>query len=134
MSDSYIATTRSVRVEVRSFYLADQSRPDECHYFWAYRVRIENLGAETVQLLHRSWEITDGMGRTQRIRGAGVIGQQPILEPGEQFEYTSGTPLETPSGFMTGAYHMIAVASGEAFDITIPAFSLDSPFQNARLH
>ncbi len=134
MTDDYSATTRFVKVGVRSFYLNDRSRPDECHFFWAYRVRIENQGTETVQLLHRTWEITDGMGRTQRIRGDGVIGQQPILEPGEQFEYTSGTPLETPSGFMTGAYHMIAVASGEAFDIAIPAFSLDSPFQNASLH
>jgi ApaG protein len=134
MSDDYVATTRSIRVSVRSFYLTDQSRPDEGHFFWAYRVRIENGGVEAVQLLRRSWVITDGMGRVQRIHGAGVIGQTPVLEPGEQFEYTSGTPLETPSGIMNGVFHMVAPGSGETFDITIPAFSLDSPFQNARLH
>ena len=130
----YTATTRGIRVTVRSFYLADQSRPDEGAYVWAYQIRIENFSRETVQLLRRTWLITDARGRTQRVHGAGVVGQQPVMEPGEAFEYTSGTPLETPSGFMTGTYHMIATDSGEAFDVTIPPFSLDSPDADARVH
>ena len=134
MSDNYSATTRDIRVSVRSFFLADQSRPDEGKFMWAYRIRIENRGREAVQLLRRTWNITDAHGRTQTVKGAGVIGQQPVLEPGESFEYTSGTPLETPSGFMTGAYHMVATDSGETFDVAIPAFSLDSPHQDSRLH
>ena len=134
MTDPYSKTTRDVRVSVRSFFLADQSRPDEGKFMWAYHIQIENLGREPVQLLRRTWNITDAHGRTQTVKGAGVIGQLPVLEPGESFEYTSGTPLETPSGFMTGLYHMVATVSGEAFDVTIPAFSLDSPFQNNRLH
>jgi ApaG protein len=84
--------------------------------------------------LRRTWRITDGNGRTQTVSGEGVVGQQPILDPGESFEYTSGTPLDTPSGFMLGIYHMVATASGEAFDVAIPAFSLDSPHQNTRVH
>jgi ApaG protein len=134
MTADYTATTRSLRVSVRSFYLADQSRPDDSHYVWAYRVRIENLGQEPVQLISRTWRIVDSQGRTQVVRGEGVIGQQPVLEPGETFEYTSGTPLDTPSGFMSGHYHMMAQGSGEAFDITVPAFSLDSPFHGGRVH
>ncbi|MDA8248333.1 MAG: Co2+/Mg2+ efflux protein ApaG [Rhodospirillales bacterium] len=134
MTDGYTATTRSIRVTVRSFYLADQSRPDEGTYVWAYRIRIENFSRETVQLLRRTWLITDARGRTQRVQGAGVVGQQPVLEPGEAFEYTSGTPLETPSGFMAGTYHMVTTDSGEAFDVTIPAFSLDSPDADTRVH
>ena len=97
-------------------------------------MRIENGGREPVQLLRRTWEITDALGRTQHVHGAGVVGEQPMLEPGESFEYTSGTPLETPSGFMVGTYHMIVPASGERFDVAIPAFSLDSPHQSSRLH
>lgn len=134
MTDDYSQTTRGIRVTVRSYYLEDQSKPAEGKYVWAYRVRIENQGGETVQLLRRTWRITDGRGRTQSVNGEGVVGQQPTLDPGESFEYTSGTPLDTPSGFMLGAYHMVATASGEAFDVAIPAFSLDSPHQNTRLH
>ncbi len=134
MPSDYAKTTRGVRVTVRSFYLEDQSDPDEGHYVWAYRVKIENKGRETVQLLRRTWRITDARGRTQHVHGAGVIGEQPLLEPGESFEYTSGTPLDTPSGFMTGAYHMIATSSGETFDVQIPAFSLDSPHQGGQVH
>ena len=133
MSD-YTATTKSMRVSVRSFYLADQSRPDDSQYVWAYRVRIENLGAEPVQLISRTWRIVDDQGRVQTVRGEGVIGQQPVLEPGETFEYTSGTPLDTPSGFMSGYYHMMVLGSGETFDIAVPAFSLDSPFHGGRVH
>lgn len=134
MAQDFSQTTRGIRVTVRSTYLWDQSRPEERTYVWAYRIRIENLGRETVQLLRRTWTITDAHARTQRVQGAGVVGEQPVLEPGEAFEYTSGTPLETPSGFMAGLYHMIATGSGEAFDVTIPAFSLDSPEQDAKLH
>jgi ApaG protein len=134
MSDNFSQTTRDIRVSVRSFFLADQSRPDEGKFMWAYRIRIENLGREPVQLLRRTWHITDAHGRVQTVKGAGVIGQQPVLEPGESFEYTSGTPLETPSGFMAGQYHMIATATGAPFDVAIPPFSLDSPYQGGRVH
>ena len=96
---------------------------------------IENKGADTVQLLKRTWRITDGQGRTQQVHGAGVVGEQPTLDPGENFEYTSGTPLPTPSGFMEGAYHMVVTGSGESFDVAIPPFSLDSPHQlSGRVH
>jgi ApaG protein len=132
--DDYARITRNVRVSVRSFYLADQSTPEDGHYVWAYRVKIENQGSETIQLLRRTWQITDARGRTQHVQGAGVVGEQPVLDPGESFEYTSGTPLETPTGFMVGAYHMIVPSSGETFDVAIPAFSLDSPHQSGRVH
>ena len=87
---------------VRTFFLEDQSEPDEGKWVWAYQVRIENQGRETVQLLRRTWHITDAHGRMQVVQGDGVVGEQPVLEPGEAFEYTSGTPLDTPSGFMVG--------------------------------
>ena len=134
MAEDYSKTTRGICVSVRSFYLADQSQPAEGKYMWAYRIKIENQGREAVQLLHRTWHITDQNGRTQRVHGPGVIGQQPVIEPGESFEYTSGTPLETPSGFMTGAYHMVVSDSGEKFDAAIPIFSLDSPHPHGRVH
>src|SRR5689334_9105861 len=130
----YSSVTRDVEVSVRSYFLADQSQPDENHYVWAYRVKIENLGTEPVQLLRRTWQITDARGRTQHVHGPGVVGEQPLLEPGESFEYTSGTPLDTPSGFMVGTYHMVVPSSGENFDVAIPAFSLDSPHQSGRVH
>jgi ApaG protein len=133
-ADAYSQTTRGVRVTVRSFFLADQSQPDDGKFVWAYRIKIENLGRETVQLRKRSWRITDARGRVQRVHGDGVVGAQPVLEPGQSFEYTSGTPLDTPSGFMTGVYHMIVHGSGEAFDVAVPTFSLDSPHQDGRLH
>ncbi|MBO1074181.1 Co2+/Mg2+ efflux protein ApaG [Roseomonas marmotae] len=133
-SPLFTAVTRNVRVSVRAFYLEDQSRPEESHFVWAYRVSIENQGQVTVQLLKRSWQITDAMGRMQQVHGPGVVGEQPVLEPGESFEYTSGTPLATPSGFMRGTYHMVEHDSGEAFDVAIPAFSLDCPHQGGALH
>lgn len=133
--DEYSATTRDIRVSVRPFYLADQSEPAKGQFVWAYRVEIANVGRATVKLLRRTWHITDAMGRTQTVHGAGVIGEQPVLEPGGRFEYTSGTPLATPSGFMQGAYHMVVTASGEEFDVAIPAFSLDSPHApSGRVH
>lgn len=133
-SGPFEAVTQGIRVTVRAFYLADQSEPDRGHHVWAYRVTIANEGRRTVQLLKRTWLITDAMGRTQRVHGEGVIGDQPVLEPGESFEYTSGTPLATPSGFMRGTYHMVASDSGEALDVAIPGFSLDSPHQPGGVH
>lgn len=134
MAEGFSKTTRSIRVSVRSFFIEDESQPEENRFFWAYKVKIENHGREAVQLLRRTWHITDSMGRTQHVHGAGVVGEQPLLQPGEAFEYTSGTPLETPTGFMSGAYHMVVPASGESFDVAIPAFSLDSPHQDGRVH
>lgn len=125
-SAMYQSITRNIEVTVTPQYLAERSSPQTGEYFWAYTIEITNRGAETVQLRTRHWRITDGMGRRQDVRGAGVVGKQPVLKPGESFEYTSGVPLPTPSGFMTGTYGM-ASASGEAFEIAIPAFSLDSP-------
>ena len=131
---AYSATTRGIRVSVQPVFLEDQSEPDRGRYVWAYRVQIENVGRETVQLLRRTWRITDAHGRVLNVHGDGVIGEQPTLEPGEAFEYTSGTPLETSSGFMEGEYHMVVPLSGEAFDIAIPAFSLDSPQARGPVH
>lgn len=128
----YSETTRSIEVTVEPFFLEEQSSPDDDRYVWAYRVRIRNLGGETVQLVNRYWHITDARGRVQEVRGPGVVGEQPILEPGESFEYTSGCPLATPSGIMVGSYEM-TTAAGERFEIRIPAFSLDSPHEAARL-
>lgn len=130
----YTTVTRGVRVTIRPFYLTDQSEPSEGRYVWAYKVQIENLGRATVQLLKRTWLITDGMGREMRVHGEGVVGEQPILDPGESFDYTSGTPLPTPSGFMRGTFHMVVVETGEAFDAAVPPFSLDSPHQQGGVH
>ena len=129
----YRETTQDITVTVKPYYLAEQSSPDEAHFVWAYHVRIENNGRRTVQLRNRYWRITDSLGRIQEVRGAGVVGEQPILQPGEAFEYTSGTPLKTPSGIMVGTYQM-ENSGGERFDIAIPAFSLDSPHQAIRLN
>ena len=129
----YTETTRAIRISVEPFYVADQSEPDKARWVFGYRVRIENEGPETVQLLTRHWKITDGRGRVVEVKGEGVVGEQPLLEPGEAFQYTSGTPLPTPSGIMAGTYQMEA-ESGERFDVAIPAFSLDSPFSKGRLN
>lgn len=129
----YSAVTRSIKITVKPVYLEDQSSPGDNHYVWAYQVRIENQGEETVQLRSRYWRITDSLGRVQEVRGAGVVGEQPILKPGGSFEYTSGTPLPTPSGIMSGTYQM-ETPSGERFDANVPAFSLDSPHQTVRIN
>ena len=131
---TYSQTSNGITVTVRAIYLEDQSDPDTGTYVWAYQVRIQNGRADTVQLLRRTWQITDARGRIQVVEGDGVVGEQPVLEPGEAFEYTSGTPLETPSGIMVGLYHMVATTSGQAFDAEIPAFSLDGPGHDRRLH
>jgi ApaG protein len=129
----YEETTRSISVSVDPIFLDDQSNPVENRFVWAYHVRIENRGRETVQLRNRYWHITDGFGRVQEVRGAGVVGEQPVLRPGESYEYTSGTPLGTPSGIMRGTYEM-EVGGGERFEIVVPAFSLDSPYQGGRIN
>jgi ApaG protein len=124
----YTATTRQIRVTVEPIWLEEHSSPEENRFVWAYRVQIENLGGETVQLKTRHWIITDARGQVEHVRGPGVVGKQPRLAPGEAFEYTSGCPLSTPSGFMGGTYRMVT-ADGETFDIDVPTFSLDSPHQ-----
>lgn len=129
----YSQTTRNITIHVEPTYLDDQSAPEDSHYVWKYHVRIENNGEETVQLRNRYWRITDSFGRIHEVRGAGVVGEQPVLKPGHVFEYTSGTPLKTPSGIMVGSYEM-ENTHGEHFQIPIPAFSLDSPYQPIRLN
>lgn len=129
----YQTTTRGIAITVQPQFLEDQSAPGEGHFVWAYHVRIENQGAETVQLLSRHWKITDGIGRLHEVQGPGVVGERPVLKPGEAFEYTSGTPLCTPSGFMGGTYQM-RTTEGDDFDAVIPVFSLDSPYQSTRLN
>ena len=130
---AYESVTRGIKVVVKPFYLDDQSEPDENHFVWAYHVEIVNDGHERVQLRTRYWRITDALGRVQEVRGPGVVGEQPVLDPGEAFEYTSGTPLPTPSGIMAGTYQMEGT-NGEQFDVEIPAFSLDSPHQAVNLN
>ncbi len=121
----YHAVTREIEVTVKPRFLPERSSPDNGYFFWAYTIEITNRGTQTVQLKTRHWKITDAHGRLQEVRGAGVVGEEPVLKPGESFEYTSGVPLPTPSGFMLGTYGMVT-SSGEQFDIEIPAFSLDS--------
>jgi len=129
----YEAVTRNIRVAVEPDFLDDQSEPSDNRYLWSYHITIENTGGEAVQLLSRHWHITDSRGRVREVRGAGVVGEQPVIQPGGAFEYTSGAPLETPSGFMTGTYQMRAV-SGENFEIGIPMFALESPYESRRMH
>jgi ApaG protein len=130
---SYTATTRGIAVSVEPTYLEANSSPGNSQYVWAYRVTIENQGLETVQLLSRHWMITNARGELTEVKGPGVVGEQPVLKPGESFEYTSGAPLNTPSGMMGGAYQMES-ESGERFDIEIPTFSLDGPGRDILLN
>lgn len=125
--------TNDICVRVRPMYLEDQSSPAESNYVWAYEVQIENKGKGTVQLLNRHWRITDGTGQTQEVRGPGVVGEQPVLKPGDSFTYTSGCPLRTPSGIMVGSYEM-ATGDGQRFLVDIPAFSLDSPHERSSVN
>ncbi len=129
----YSKTTRMITITVQPIYLPNQSCPDKNRFVWAYQVLIENNSNETVQLRSRFWRITDGFGQIQEVSGPGVLGVQPVLPPGGKYEYTSGTPLPTPSGIMTGTYQM-ETETGERFDVAIPAFSLDSPHQPISLH
>jgi ApaG protein len=121
------ATTRGVRVAVVSEYAADQSRPQDQHWFFVYTITIRNEGPEAVQLIARHWIITDASGRVEEVRGPGVVGEQPVLEPHESFTYTSGCPLKTSFGTMEGTYQMVT-QSGEAFDATIAPFTLSEPY------
>ncbi len=139
----YNAVTHGISVTVTPHFIEDQSDPDEPHYVWAYQVVIENTGGETVQLRSRYWKITDAAGQLQEVRGAGVVGEQPKLAPGESFEYTSGVPLSTPSGIMSGSYTMEInpgginpgeSEAGKSFEVEVPAFSLDSPYESVSLN
>ena len=129
----YIATTRNITVRVQPQFLAEQSDPVSDQYVWLYTIKIENGGTEAVQLLNRHWIITNAAGHVEEVQGPGVIGEQPVLQPGDSYQYTSGCPLRTPSGMMVGTYEMVGPGD-ERFDIDIPAFSLDSPHQARQLN
>lgn len=119
-------TTRGVRVEVKSLYVPERSQPAQSYYFFAYRVDISNVGEEPVQLISRHWVITDGDGQVQEVRGPGVVGEQPRLEPGASFQYTSACPLRTEVGTMHGTYQMLTDAD-EPFDAQVAPFTLAVP-------
>ena len=129
----YKAVTRGIRVTVMPRFVDEESSPKQGKFFFAYAVEITNLSTEKVQLRARHWRIVDGRGQLQEVRGAGVVGQQPVLGPGETFSYTSGCPLTTPDGTMQGTYTMVT-AGGETFQAEIPAFSLDSPHVKRAVH
>ena len=129
----YSKTTKKIDVTVKPYYLEDQSEPEDLHYVWECKVTIDNQGMQKVQLVNRYWKITDANGTLQEVRGKGVVGEQPFLNPGEKFEYTSGTPLSTSSGFMEGTYEM-QNDNGDIFVVQIPQFSLDTPFEQNKLN
>jgi ApaG protein len=129
----YRAMTQGISVEVSPVFLADRFDPSQSVYVWAYTVEIKNYSPETVQLTARRWQITDGNGITQIVEGPGVVGEQPILRQGDSFTYTSSCPLRTPSGLMRGTYRMMT-RDGVVFEATIPAFSLDSPYDKRVLN
>lgn len=122
----YVAVTQGIEVVVEPEYRADRSEPARSRYFWAYTIEITNRGPLRIQLISRHWHITDGHGQLEEVRGLGVVGEQPVLKPGETFRYTSGCPLTTPSGIMSGTFTMVDDAE-HSFEVAIPAFSLDSP-------
>ena len=123
---AYEAESEGVRVRVRPSYLAGQSDPEGGRWVWAYQVEIENRRQSPVQLIARHWVITDARGHVEEVRGSGVVGEQPVIPPGDRYTYASGCPLPTPSGSMVGSYAMTDEA-GRAFEAAIPAFSLDVP-------
>jgi len=127
----YSKTTQGITVTAQPQYLAGQSEPEGQRYVWAYTIVLENHGSHTVKLLNRYWHITDALGRSKEVRGPGVVGEQPVLRPGETFEYTSGVPLTTPSGIMVGEYEMV-LENGESLQVAVPAFSLESPFTSSK--
>ena len=129
----YEAVTRGIRIRVTPQFLEEESAPAEGRYLWSYTIDIRNEGRDTVQLRSRHWRITDATGRTQEVQGPGVVGQTPVLTPGASFRYTSGCPLPTPSGIIVGTYQMTS-AAGERFNVSIPAFSLDSPHAKRSLN
>jgi len=132
-SPVYEATTRHILVRVVADYLAIQSDPVEHRYVWSYTIEIENHGLETVQLVSRHWRITDGRNQTEEVKGVGVVGEQPLLKPREAFRYTSGCPLNTPTGEMRGRYQMLT-DDGDVFDVEIPAFSLHLPDAHKKMN
>ncbi len=129
----YSKTTKGVTVKVTPYFLDDQSSPQEDHYVWAYQVNIKNLSSNTVKLKHRNWIIIDANGKIMNVQGEGVVGEFPTLQPGESFEYTSGTPLKTNNGMMQGFY-LMSQNNGDQIKIDIPAFSLDSPYNKKKIH
>lgn len=129
----YEAITKNIRVVVTPTFMTERSEPDERRWFWSYRVEITNLGAEPVRLRSRYWKIVDGQGRVQEVRGPGVVGEEPLIAPGGMYEYTSGCPLGTPTGFMVGSYQMQS-HDGGWFTVEIPAFSLDTPDELRRVN
>lgn len=129
----YRAVTHDIEITAEPVYLDEQSAPQQGRWFWAYTITITNHGTERVQLISRHWRITDGHGRVHEVRGEGVIGEQPLIEPGSSFSYTSGCPLQTPEGIMVGDYTMVK-PDGEMISVAIPAFSLDSQTTKRVLH
>ena len=129
----YETVTQGIRVRVTPQYLEEESSPHDGRFVWAYTVHIVNEGSETVQLRSRHWRITDATGRTEEVKGDGVVGQTPVMAPGTSFRYTSSCPLATPSGIMMGTYQM-TTGTGQSIDVAIPAFSLDSPHSKPRLN
>ena len=122
----YSCVTRDIEITVAPEFMPDRSDERQGQFFWAYTIEIANTGRHVVQVTHRHWKITDANGRLEEVQGKGVVGQQPVLKPGDVFRYTSGCPLPTPSGFMVGTYRVVA-EGGEAFEADIPMFSLDRP-------
>jgi len=129
----YCQTTRSIKIEVEPLYLADQSEPDQGYYVWAYTVMIYNESREAIQLRTRHWQISDSHGQVHEVKGTGVVGEQPVILPGEVYEYTSGTPLASPSGIMVGTYKM-ETRGGASFDVAVPPFPLDCPHADRMVH
>ena len=129
----YSKTTNGVTVTVTPYFLDDQSSPQEGHFVWAYQVNITNSGDSSIKLNHRNWLIIDANGKVMNVQGEGVVGEFPIIKPGETFEYTSGTPLKTNNGIMQGFY-LVSHKDGEKMRIDIPTFSLDSPYNKKNLH
>jgi len=123
----YEAISHGIRIKVEPQYLEEQSSPEEGYFFWAYTIEILNGSNRVVQLKTRYWRITDANGKVEEVRGPGVVGKTPVLDPGQSFTYTSGCPLGTPSGIMVGSYQM-QLEDGSLIDVAVPAFSLDSPF------
>jgi ApaG protein len=129
----YRAVTQGIEITVEPFYLEEESAPEDNRYVWGYRITIANNSSDTVQLRSRYWQITDATGRVEEVRGAGVVGEQPVLDPGDSFQYSSGCPLTTSSGVMVGRYQM-QNPTGNTFEVDIPAFSLDVPEQRRTLN
>jgi ApaG protein len=129
----YTTITHDIQVTALPDFLMERSDPAQDVYCWSYTIEIANLGRRRVQLLTRHWVIIDANGRKEEVRGPGVVGEQPVLEPGETFRYSSSCPLATPSGMMKGSYRMVDDA-GATFDVEVPAFSLDSPLSRPTLN